>query len=92
MNINYRIGIIDDFNNSFSYVEYKKYGEMEIYNACKTSCPHKGYQDREDAIHIFINFKKIGVFKIRTEANSTINRLIKESPVNLEQFIKYLIE
>ena len=77
--IKYRIGIIDDFRNTFSFIDGKLYGENYFFSAGKFG-GKKGYQKFDDAIHVFLNFKKIGVFKIREDANKAIKKLIDDCP------------
>ena len=53
---------------------------MQILEAWEISNNHKGYQVREDAIHIFLNFKKVAVIRSRGEATSFLNKLIDNCP------------
>ena len=81
--------MIDDFTNSQMFVDCKKYGEMYITDASRISSEHKGYNEASDAVHVFLNFKKVGVFKSKAEANILIQKLIRDCP---KQLTKYLEE
>lgn len=72
-------------------VDYQKYGIMEIWGAGKFSPPHRGYQLKEDAIWVFLNYEKVGVFKDKDSAQRKVNELINDCPVDLKEFVHYLI-
>lgn len=76
----YRIGIINDFKETTTVVDFQKYGIVEILDVFQVGGQHRGYQVKEDAIHIFLNFKKVAVVKSRSEAVSTIRKLIQDCP------------
>lgn len=78
--LRYRIGIINDFKETTTVVDFQKYGIVEILDAFQVGGQHRGYQVKEDAIHIFLNFKKVAVVKSRSEAVSTIRKLIQGCP------------
>ena len=77
IDIRYRIGIINDFQDSFSFISYKVYGRLEIYDASRSA----GNEKIQDAkIYVFLNLKKVGEFKSKSEAVSMVRRLIAEAP------------
>jgi len=92
--LRYRVGIINDFKEVYAYVDYQKLGDTTITAACEVKGKHKGYQDKDDAIHIFLNFNKVGVMKTKSEAVSLLNKLVEECPKfgkkDLEEFKEYL--
>ena len=88
--IQYRVGVIDDFRNTFSFVDYRKYGELEVWDGCTVGSPHRGYQLAPDAIFVFLNFKEVGRFKERGAAKGLITKLLHEAPVDLSDFAAYL--
>lgn len=46
---------------------------------------HKGYQIQKDAIHIFLNFKKIAEVKSKSEAIEILSKLIQDCPVEYQK-------
>ena len=46
---------------------------------------HRGYQLKEDAIHIFLNFEKVVVARSKTEAVSTLDKLIQNCPLEAKK-------
>ena len=77
----YRIGIINDFKDTTTVVDYQKYGIMQSLQAWEVGGNnHRGYQLKEDAIWIFCNFQKVAVVKSRSEAVSVLNKLIANCP------------
>jgi len=53
---------------------------MQILDAFEIGGQHRGYQVKDDAIHIFLNFKKVAVVKSRSEAVSALKKLILNCP------------
>lgn len=86
----YRIGIINDYKNEHSFIEYKRYGTLEIWNASKSKGPMSSHNTPEDGIHVFLNFTKLDVFKSKEEAQILINKLITESPVDITEYLEVL--
>jgi hypothetical protein len=89
----YRIGVINDFRDSFSFIEWKSYGDgkMQHWDACTVKGEHRGYQESTDAIHVFLNFKKVGEFKDTASAEALLRKLLREAPVDLSEFESYLV-
>jgi hypothetical protein len=76
-NFRYRIGVINDFRDSFSFIDYKVYGELKIFDACRVA----GVDRKEDgSISVFLNFKKVGEFKSKSEAVSKLRELLGNAP------------
>lgn len=93
-NILYRIGIINNFNNSRCFVDFKQFGNNKFISAFFTRAQHKGYTISSDRIDIFINFEPIFITKLNTEALKKIEELIyalpKEASYEIELFKEYL--
>jgi hypothetical protein len=83
--IRYRVGCIDDFLNAHSYVDYRDYGALQVWGASRTSGPRERQQS-DDAIHVFLDLEKVGVFGRREDANAMILQLLRGAPVPLEQY------
>ncbi len=87
----YRIGLIDDFRNEFSFVDYRDFGGLQVWNACRIGMAHRGHQLSDDSIHVFLNFKKVGIYQDRQAANTVLSRLLSAAPVDLAEFRSYLV-
>lgn len=83
--IRYRIGIINDFNGEFAFVDYRKFGENVFLDACWIKSEHKGYVVAKDSIGVFLNFNMVGDVKSKAEAARIIDRLIEESPTDTKK-------
>jgi hypothetical protein len=69
--------VINDFRDSFAFIDYKVYGTLKVFDACWTA----GVDRKEDgSISIFLNFKKVGEYKSRSEAVSMVRKLLNEAP------------
>jgi hypothetical protein len=71
------VGVINDFRDSFSFIDYKVFGELKVFDACWTAG-----SDRNSAgtITVFLNFNKVGEYKSKQEAYEVVKRLIDEAP------------
>ena len=70
---------INDFRNSFAFIEYKSFGDgrMQVWDACWTAGPDRNHAG---TIAVFLNFKKVGEFKSKSEAVSAIMKLLEKAP------------
>lgn len=69
--------MINEFRDSFAFVDYQTFGKLEVFDACWVGGVNK-IQDGN--IHVFLNFKKVGEFKAKLEAVSMLRNLISEAP------------
>lgn len=86
----YRIGVLNDFKNSHTVIDYQEFGVLKVWDAWNTSGEHRGYQVAEDNIYVFLNFKQVMKTKSYEEANGMINRLLREAPVDLSELEFYM--
>lgn len=69
--------MINDFRDSYAFIDYKVYGELEVFDACYTA----GVDwNSAGSISIFLNFKKVGEFKSKSQAVSMVNKLLADAP------------
>lgn len=92
LNLRYRVCVINDFDNSVSVVDCKKFGVVKITDAWRVSGEHKGYQLPEDDIGIFLNYKLLHRTKNKEEAKRFVDRLIGEAPKELKSEFEQLVE
>jgi len=79
------VGVINDFQNSFSFIDFKDYGQLKIFDACFTK-GEKVCNTSSDDISIFLNFKKVGSFKVKLQAQAFLKQLISEAPSEAREF------
>lgn len=70
----YRIGVINDFINSYAYISFVDYGQAQ-HLAVSLTKGEVERQQKEDAIHVFFNYKKVGVYKTKEEAAAKVREL-----------------
>jgi hypothetical protein len=78
--VKYRIGILNDFKDTKTVVDFQKYGQMEVVGAFEIGGQHRGYQLKEDSIWIFLNYQKVAEVKSKAEAIGILRKLIKDCP------------
>ena len=84
--------MINDFRDSFAFIDYKVYGTLEVFDACWTGGEN---WNPTGTISIFLNLTKIGEFKSKSEAVSMLKKLLDEAPheffdENKEELLKGL--
>ena len=88
--IRYRIGIINDFDNSHSYITYTDYGTMQVWGGSRTATAHRGYQLATDTIGVFLNFALLGEYIDKERARAHVNELLRSAPSDLGDLAHYL--
>jgi hypothetical protein len=53
---------------------------MQQLDASHSSATHRGFQQSDDVICVFLNFKLIGKFKDKQSANQCIIELLSKGP------------
>lgn len=76
----YRIAVDNDFQNAYSYCDFKKFGPVEDFEACAVSGPLPARQDPSDAIGIYLNYKQVTLVKSKAEALKILEKLISDCP------------
>ena len=84
MNIHHRVAIINDYRDSFAFIEYNNWGSLEVCNASVS----KSTSYSDTGIHIFINYNKISVCSSKEEAEQWIIKLINSFPKEANKMIK----
>ncbi len=69
--------MINDFQDSFSFVDYKRYGALQLFDA---SLAKGENPDHTGEIVVFLNYDIVGRFKSKQQARALIENLIREAP------------
>lgn len=77
------MGVINDFQDSVGFLDYKVYGSLEVFDA---SYVKGGEPDHTGDIGVFLNFKLLGRFKTKQQALAFIKQLIREAPPGAQEF------
>lgn len=88
--IRYRIGILNDFDNTHSFVDYRDWGTLKTWDASRSGSAHRGYQLANDSIGIFLNFDLVLNTTSKPEARALIARLVADAPADLSDLEEYL--
>jgi hypothetical protein len=63
---------------------------MQQLDVSQSSSAHRGYQEPDDHIYVFLNFKQVGKFKDKASANKFMQELISKGPKESQKdFIEY---
>lgn len=76
----YRIAINNNIKKTYSYLDFKRFGVVTVFNAFSgvSSGPNK--HEELDEICIYFNYQFVCVTKIKKEALRVIERLIVNCP------------
>ena len=87
----FRLSIDNGFRNEFSYVSYRRWGAMEVWeggryrNPCNPSTTKSGA-----GIEVWFNWELIGTYKSYDEARGMIGKLLLAAPAALHDLEQYL--
>lgn len=90
MFVRYRIAVDNEFRNEFSFIDYRRWGILQVWNAGKFKGPLPRFQDRNAGIDVFFNYELVSTVKSNGEGNKLIKRLLAEAPIDLSEFAYYL--
>jgi len=71
-------------------VDYQQWTPVVKQWSCFKTSGERNKQQSDDAIHVFLNFKKIGAFKDVKSAVACIQKLFDEAPVPLTEYRDYI--
>jgi hypothetical protein len=86
----FRLAIVNDFRNEWSYVDYRRWGLMELWTGCRIREPPPLHQSAEDRISIWFNWEMVGAHKSYADAERQRDAYLKQAPVNLGELLSYL--
>jgi hypothetical protein len=79
--------VINDFINSYAYISYVDYGLAQHLDVSITKGEVER-QQKDDAIHVFYNYKKVGVYKTKEEAAAKVRELQSSLPRQCLDWLK----
>ena len=86
----FRLSIDNGFRNAFSYVHYRKWGVMELWEAGRYASAPPERVTASMTIDIWFNWERVGSFKSYDMARGLVNKLRKTAPVSLHGLEQYL--
>jgi hypothetical protein len=86
----FRIAMIDDFRDAFSYAHYRRWGQLELWEGGRYVGAPPARQRPSDRIEIWLNWELVGAYRSRAEAQAHVRRLIDEAPASLYDLTEYL--
>jgi len=85
----FRLSIDNGFRNEFSYVHYRRWGQMELWEGGRfTSEPPKSLAKAR--IEVWLNWENVGAYKSYDEARGMVRKLLLLAPVSLHDLAQYL--
>lgn len=86
----FRLSIDNRFRNEFSFVHYRKWGIMELWEGGRfTTAPPK--LTATAGIDIWLNWEMVATYKSYAEAQALVYRLLKTAPTSLHGLEEYLV-
>ena len=86
----FRLSIDNAFRNEFSYIDYRKWGIVEVWACGRINGPPPIRQNAEDRIEVWFNWELVGTFTSYKAAKVKIAELLALAPVNLSDVQHYL--
>ena len=80
------MAVVNDFRNETSFVDYRRYGTLQVWDASVTSGPRRP-QRSTDRITVYLNFRPVGEFTETAAARALVKALLNQAPVDLSEFL-----
>lgn len=84
----FRLSVDNGFRNEYSYVDYRRWGIMELWSAGRIKADLSARLASD--IEVWFNYDLVGRFSSYPEAIKKIKELKELAPVNLGEFWHYL--
>lgn len=84
----FRLSIDNGFRDEFSYVSYRRWGAMELWEGGRYRNPSTSKTSA--CIEVWFNWELVGAYKSYDEARGTIRRLLLAAPASLHDLAQYL--
>ena len=86
----FRVSIDNGFRNEFSYIDYRRWGVVELWAAGRIKGPPPKRQRAEDRIEVWFNWAMVGEYTNYRAARAKVDELLSSAPVDLREFVHYL--
>ncbi len=86
----FRLSVVNEFRNEYSFVDYRRWGLIELWSGCSTRGEPPKRQQPEDRIEVWFNWKRVGSYTSYAEAERTLREHLKLAPVSLGDWLHYL--
>lgn len=86
----FRLSVDNGFRNEWSYVDYRRWGVMELWTGCRIREPPSPRQRPADRIEVWFNWELVGMHQSYASAQRQMDELLKLAPVNLGDLLSYL--
>lgn len=86
----FRLSIVNGFRNEYAYVDYRRWGVMELWtgNRIRETPPKR--QRPEDRIEVWFNWERVGSHTSYASAERQISEYLKLCPVSLGDLLEYM--
>jgi hypothetical protein len=85
----FRLSIDNGFRNEFSYVHYRRWGVMELWEGGRfRSEPSK--PTAAACIEVWLNWAMVGTYKSYDDARGVVRKLLQEAPASLHDLEHYV--
>lgn len=88
-NVYYRIAVINDYQECFSFIEYKQFGEVKIWDFGKCSININCAYNKK-SIGLFLNYKLLSEYTNYKDFYRDLDKLLVDAPKEILEHIKIL--
>ena len=84
----FRLSIDNGFRDEFSYVHYRRWGVMELWEGGR----FRGTPSKQTSvcIEVWFNWEMVGSYKSYEEARGVVRKLLQAAPVSLHDLAHYV--
>ena len=78
------------FRNEFSFIDYRRWGVVELWAAGRMSGAAPVRQRAQDRIEVWFNWSLVGEYTSYQAARRKLDELLELAPVDLSDLLHYL--
>jgi hypothetical protein len=86
----FRLSFDNLFKNQYAFVDYRKWGRIELWEGGRFSGPPPSRQTAEQCIEVWHNWKLVGKHPSYSAARRQIAEVLSAAPTSLHDLVDYL--
>jgi len=86
----FRVSVDNGFRNEFSYIDYRRWGIIELWEAGRITGSAPKRQRPDDVIEVWFNWELVGKYTSYKAAKKKLVELLSLAPVDLSDVLSYL--
>lgn len=86
----FRLSVFNEFRNEYAYVDYRRWGTIQLWSGSRTTGDPPLRQHAEHGIEVWFNWKLVGTYKSYAEVDHQLREHLKLASAPLDDLLHYL--